>query len=297
MRVSELAIRCPDCGKRMSAHDLQCPTCGYGNVTCTPRIRCNYCARRIPASSVVCPHCQHNPRAFYWKRWHVFVLLFVLVIAALVGLWFLGDELGNAFRGAVALNATATVTSTRPPVTVIIVATRPPASATRVPPTATRAITATPRPTLSPAPTLTSQPPSTQANNLPRVTETFTAIPTPILVPPPKLIAPTDGERIQGANKVIALTFQPVQPLGAQEWYRLQVDYLDRGGNPVSWCAFTKNSALEFPREVYDDSSPNVRSFLWRVNVVRANQFNPATCDAPYDVLSAPSEVWTFYWY
>lgn len=297
MRVSEIAIRCPNCGKRMGADDLKCPACGYGNVTSTPRIRCNYCSRRIPASAVVCPNCQHNPRAFYWKRWHVFVLLFGLAILALGGVWFFGKDLGKAFSAALVLNPTATTTATRAPITVIIIATRPPATATRVPPAATRANTATPRPTDSPTATSTPTRLPAQVNNQPRVTETFTPIPTPIPVPPPKLVAPADGERIQGANKQIVLTFQPAQPLGAQEWYRVQVDYLDRASRPVSWCAFTRDNAFKFPREIFDESSPNVRSFLWRVNVVRASQVNPTTCDAPYDILSAPSEAWTFFWY
>jgi hypothetical protein len=122
-------------------------------------------------------------------------------------------------------------------------------------------------------------------------------IPTAIPVSPPQLVAPVDGERISGSNKHVELTYQPAQPLAPQQFYRIQVDFLDRAGNPVSWCGFTRDAVLEFPREFFDDSSPNVRSFLWRVNVVHSNQISPTTCDAPYDTLSAPSDPWTFYWY
>jgi hypothetical protein len=128
-------------------------------------------------------------------------------------------------------------------------------------------------------------------------TELPTLIPSPIPVDAPKLVSPTDGERISGANKEVLLRYQPAQELGRQDWYRVQVDFLDRNGNPVSWCGFSRESAQVFPSAYFDESSPNVRSFLWRVNVVRSNQFDPATCDAPYDILSAPSEVWTYYWY
>ncbi len=264
----------------------------------TPRIRCNYCSKRIPASSVVCPNCQRNPRAFYWKRAHLLLLLGFVLIALLVGALYFANDLQKLVPANLALNATATRTVTRAPITVILVATNVPVTQTRVPPTPTRANTATVPPTR--VPTLTATPSLTAANpatQIARATETPSPIPTPIPVTPPQLISPTDSERVLGANKRVILQFQPAQPLSAQEWYRIQIDFLDRANNPVSWCAFTKESGQEFPREFFDDSSPTVRSFLWRVNVVRSNQIAPSTCDAPYDVLSAPSQVWTFYWY
>jgi hypothetical protein len=110
------------------------------------------------------------------------------------------------------------------------------------------------------------------------------------------LVSPTDGERI-GPRKRVELRFQPAEPLQANEWYRAQVDYLDRAGIPINWCAFTKETVFLFPPEVFDDSSPLIRSFLWRVQVVQALAAEPSTCDADYEVLSVPSEVWTFYWY
>ncbi len=287
----------------MSADQANCPSCGYGNVSTTPRIRCHYCSRRIAASSVVCPNCQHNPRAFYWKRWHVVVLVVVALLALVIFFSTIGaNVIGSALKGfepfrAIAIVATPTLHATRPPITVIITATPRPATKSPVPPTSTMVSSATPRPTDAPPVTPTVTPTLTQISGPPRATATFTTVPTPIPVPPPKLVSPTDGERIQGRNKRIVLTFQPAQPIGAPDWYRAQVDYLDRAGQSVSWCAFTKASELEFPREFFDDSSPNVRSFLWRVNVVRANQVSPTTCDAPYQLLSVPSQVWTFYWY
>jgi hypothetical protein len=182
----------------------------------------------------------------------------------------------------------------------VLVATPVPSTATvtALPPTPTRADTPTPtetaEPTITPTPSLTPENISTQVA---QPTALPTLIPSPIPVQAPQLVAPADGERIAGANKTVLLQYQPAQVLGAQDWYRVQVDFLDRAGNPVSWCGFSKESQQEFPSAYFDESSPNVRSFLWRVNVVRSNQAVPTTCDAPYDLLSAPSEVRTYYWY
>lgn len=224
----------------------------------------------------------------------------VLLIGAAI---YFSNDLKKLFPVAVAVNPTPTSRVTRTPISIIVVATNPPASATPLPPTPTRKSTlanntATPRPTDSPTVSTTAtRPPVNAAATTPQPTETPSPIPTVIPMAAPALVSPGDGERISGSNKRVDLTFQPAQPLGAQEWFRLQVDFLDRAGNPVSWCTFTRNSSEEFPHEFFDDSSPNVRSFLWRVGVVHSNQFNPSTCDAPYDILSAPTDPWTFYWY
>lgn len=230
-------------------------------------------------------------------------LLVVALVALAIFFWTAGaNVLGSALRGfeplrSIALGATPTVRATLPPITVLITATPRPPTKSPVPATNAVVPSATPRPTDTPAATRAPTPTLTQISGPPRPTATFTLVPTAVPVPPPKLVSPTDGERVQDANKRIPLSFQPAQPIGAQEWYRLQVDYLDREGQPVSWCAFTKASALEFPREFFEDSSPNVRSFLWRVNVVHSDEVSPVTCDAPYQMLSVPSDVWTFYWY
>lgn len=275
----------------------------------TPRIRCNYCERRIPASSVICPNCQRNPRAFYWKRSHVLIILVILALALGGAALLFSNDLKSTVPIGLALNLSATPTraDTRPPVTVILVATPLPGTPTNLPSTETRVVpTSTPSPTL--AATLTAaltatltrtatRRPANISTQVALPTEPPTPIPTIAALTPPTLLGPADNEQIIGGNKRVTLRFQPAQPLGAQEWHRIQVDYLDRSGNPVSWCAFTKQSEQEFPREFFDDSSPSVRSFLWRVNIVRSNQISPSTCDAPYDPLSAPSDVWTFYWY
>lgn len=264
----------------------------------TPRIRCNYCSKRIPASAVVCPNCHRNPRAFYWKRAHVFLILGSAAIVLLAALFLFRNEIQRVLPASIALLPTATRTNTRPPITVIITATPRPATQTAVPPTATRGNTPTTTPTNTITPTQAATDTTTLATTpVPPPTETPTLLPTIEPVPAPQLVAPKNEERIIGANKRVFLQFQPAQPLRAQEWYRVQVDFLDRAGNPVSWCSFTLESAQEFPRAYFEDSSPNVRSFVWRVNVVRSEQFNPITCDAPFTTLSDTSQVWTFFWY
>lgn len=268
----------------------------------TQRIRCNFCNRRIPASSVVCPNCQRNPRAFYWKRKHVVALVAILVLLGLGAAFFLLNNAGNPLPTGLALVASPTVSTPRPPITVVLVATQIPSTLTAVPTTEPATETATPTepPPTTEAPTApptATRDPQSSATIAPEPTQTASPIPTPVKVDAPALVSPLDGDRINGPNKSVMLTFQPAQSIGLQEWYRVQVDFLDRAGNPVSWCGFTKESALEFPSDFFDDSSPNVRSFLWRVNVVSSNQLAPVTCDAPYEILSAPSDVWTFLWY
>ncbi|HZQ08764.1 MAG TPA: hypothetical protein VFD70_19430 [Anaerolineae bacterium] len=225
------------------------------------------------------------------------VLLILLGTVLGIGLYFFRTQVSAVLPASIALQATATRTPTQThiPVTVIRVATRPPSTATFLPThTATpRPPTDTPIPTSSPTATrtVTRTPPRTPGKTL-----VPTRIPTTVPVPAPSLVSPKDGERILGANKRITLTFQPAQPIGAEQWYRVQVDYLDRAGQPVSWCSFSKFTTFPFPPEIFDDSSPLVRSFLWRVSVVHSSLPEPATCDAQYEPLSAPSDVRTFYW-
>lgn len=261
----------------------------------TPRVRCKYCSKRIPASAVVCPNCQRNPRAFYWKRGQIllFVLFLLLVLGGVIS--FFSGDLQSLAPVQLALFPTPTRSPSRPPITVILVATaRPSLPPTRVPATSKPANTVTPtRPTLTPTASFTP----TRIPRAPGTTDTPSPIPTRAPVPAPKLLSPGDGERVSGSNKHVLLRFQSVRPLNAQEWFRIQVDYLDRAGNPSGWCEFSKVGDQEFPREIFDDSSPNVRSFLWRVSVVHSTQVSPQTCDAPYETLSSSSEVWTFYWY
>lgn len=211
--------------------------------------------------------------------------------------WFRPD-LSKLVPTGLALIPTATRAVTRTPVTVVLVATRLPATATTVAHPPTLPNTDVPLPTETPTSTVTGTTNTVDSGTrLPQPTGTPSPVPTIIPVPAPKLVSPAAGERIIGANKRVELQFQPAQPPGAFEWFRVQVDFLDRSGNAVSWCEFTKNSSQEFPRDFFDDSSPNVRSFLWHVSVVRSNQVKPATCDAPYDVSSPSSDPWTFYWY
>lgn len=229
------------------------------------------------------------------------VLVAVLALLGLGAVYFFLNDVRGLMPTGIALAPSPTAATPRPPITVVLVATALPATRTALPPTAAPTLTPTaPPPPTTVVPTkppTATRDPASSATAAPEPTETASPIPTPVQVQAPALVSPSDGDRVNGPNKSVILTFQPAQAISLQEWYRVQVDFLDRAGNPVSWCGFTKESALEFPREFFDDSSPNVRSFLWRVNVVSSTQLVPVTCDAPYEILSAPSDVWTFLWY
>lgn len=228
------------------------------------------------------------------------MLVGVLALLGLGAAFFILNGGGDLVPSGIALAPSPTAQTTRPPITVVLVATPLPATRTALPPTATQTLTPTAPPPTTVVPTkppTATRDPESSASPVPEPTESASPIPTPVQVEAPKLVSPLDGDRISGSNKRVILAFQPAQTTRLQDWYRVQVDFLDRAGNPVSWCGFTKESAMEFPREFFDDSSPNVRSFLWRVNVVSSTQLVPVTCDAPYEILSAPSNVWTFLWY
>lgn len=85
--------------------------------------------------------------------------------------------------------------------------------------------------------------------------------------------------------------------LAAGEFFRLQVDYIDRNGANASWCAFTRSGGIRFPKQEFDNVSPFARKLIWRVGIVKANATSTSGCEEPFEQLSAQSEVWTFYWY
>jgi hypothetical protein len=194
--------------------------------------------------------------------------------------------------------ATVPTTSTpRTVVTVIVLANEPPPTVTSTP----AQPTFTPTLQSSPASKATLTPTATIRALSPRARNTFTpqAPPTRVATTAPRLtlVAPADGEKIIGSRKVVELSFQPLDTLGANEWYRVQVDFLNRNGEPESWCGWTQETSLRFPPEYFDDSSPVARSFKWHVNVARTDVSQPMNCEAAATMISAPSGTWTFYWY
>ncbi len=123
-------------------------------------------------------------------------------------------------------------------------------------------------------------------------------MPIPSVTPsgPPSLLSPNNGEKFYGSKKRIPFTFQPFE-LGANEWYRLQIDFRDRKNEAASWCGWSKGTTILFPSEYHDDSWQIDRTFRWHVNVAISDADPPSTCDAPVSSMSAPSEERLFYWY
>lgn len=269
-------------------------------MTRTPRIRCNYCNRRIPASSVICPNCHRNPRAFYWRTRYT-IIAAILSLLVLGGLAILAvNTLGTPAPQSAALSATATATETRAPMTVIVVATRAPATGTAVSsktevtrplPTETNSPTA-PR---SNTPALTVTPTSTRTRT-PRVTSTRTRTATPIPITAPTLKSPPDEAKF-GRSDQIVFDFSTPYTLRSDEWFRVQVDYLNETGSSASWCGFDKNPGVRLPKAVFSESSPYVRRFTWHVDIVRARATNTSDCGFPFEPLGAQSEIWAFNWY
>ncbi len=179
-------------------------------------------------------------------------------------------------------------------------------------PTATTGETATVAPAIPPAtlgllksPSAPSVPTNTPTAAATRVTATAPPTPLPVTstlaptvaaVPPPVLISPTDGEKIIGAKRIIDLAFRSSVPLAANQWYRVQVDFVDRAGALFTWCGWTQQGSIQFPN-YYDEALPTDRAFHWQVRTVQTTNPNPSTCAAAATFVSSPSTPWTFYWY
>lgn len=271
-------------------------------MTRIPRIRCNYCRRRIPASSVICPNCNRNPRAFYWRTsYTVFAaILILLVLGGLVTLVL--NTLGSAAPQIAAFSATATATETRAPMTVIVVATREPATATTTAATATTQATRS-LPTRTDSPTEPPTDPPTVTitatitrTRVPRLTSTATRTVTPIPITAPILQSPPNEEKFS-PNEQIVFGFSSAYKLRSDEWFRLEVNYIDRSKATANWCGFTKDLSLPFPKAMFEEASPDVRQFLWHIDIVRARATATSDCNFPFEPLGARSEVWSFYWF
>lgn len=112
------------------------------------------------------------------------------------------------------------------------------------------------------------------------------------LVPAPQLVGPPLGERFVGSASKIILSWQPAQPLAADEYFQVRVDYNYGEGNPQRAFS-TRASSFELPASLY--ANPNCGVFNWQVTVMR--QTGTDESGAPEgEAVSYPSLYWYVIW-
>ncbi len=295
--MSGSSVRCPNCAKRLSPHLRICPACGAEQPLHVRRIRCNYCGRRIPAQSPTCPRCEHNPRRFYLRPHHVLYPLGLVLLAVLIYFGVNAIPWVRTLAVGSAPTPTRTRAPTRTPALIVITATAtdtpvllamgtdtPLPSATDTlapvtPSTPTRTVTPTRRPTVRPQ-VLRPSPSATT-----------------VLIAAPVLESPVDGQSLYGPRKRITFNFHGMAPLREHDWFRIEVDFMDRTNQFANWCGWSQSNSIDLPNAYYDDSYQMNRTFRWHVNIAETATDSPSTCAAPTIHLSAPSPEWTFYWY
>lgn len=110
------------------------------------------------------------------------------------------------------------------------------------------------------------------------------------------LVAPVNEQRF-GRTDQIVFQFSSPYKLKTDEWFRVQVDYLDTSGATSSWCGYDKAPSIPFPKAYFTESSPDVRRFTWQIAIVRALATKTSDCNFSFEPLGPPSEIGAFYWY
>ncbi|NIP23292.1 MAG: hypothetical protein GWO38_05585 [Phycisphaerae bacterium] len=233
-------------------------------------IRCKQCNNPSPSELKVCVNCGSTlePKPFPFLSLGLTILI--------VGALFFGyikinpviqqttQEIAEVVNPP---TPTPTPTNTQTP-TLVPTATStntpthtPTATPTNIPsltPTSTATATPTPEPTLAPLqPTNTPAPPTPT----PTPTVRFEAI---------TLLSPKNGERFE-RDKELVLEWEPVGPLGKDEWYAVRLTWTQNGG-PAYGGTNTKDTFWVVPPNQYygrADASTG-RKYEWRVFVERA---------------------------
>lgn len=156
---------------------------------------------------------------------------------------------------------------------VIALPTATPTSAT--PPTPTLPPGVTPTETATPTPEVTPTPSAT-----PTPLYTPTPTPLPILYPAPTLVAPNNYAVVHEGSE-FTLSWQPVQNLGPDDWYEVQVWPVDAEAQGAYW---TRDNWWDVDKDTYP-----LGSYNWRVIVVRREG------EARLGEVSPPSETRTFH--
>ncbi len=113
------------------------------------------------------------------------------------------------------------------------------------------------------------------------------------LSPAPELTSPPLGTDFEGPAEPIVLEWKPAQPLRADEYYQLTVDYDYKETNAAVRFA-TRATRFILPEELY--RTPNCRVFNWQVTVMQQTGVDshgqPAGVPASY-----PSLYWYLRWF
>jgi RNA polymerase subunit RPABC4/transcription elongation factor Spt4 len=292
---------CRWCGAPVSPKDVVCPRCGV-------RLRresstCRRCKREIRSGLAVCPHCGEDllRRRVPWKLFgSVGGVLGAAVLVYLV-LAFVPLPFQLPFSPAA---PTATPTE-------VILPPTPTYTATPWPPTATPTRTATPTQVITQ--TATSEASPTREVTITatsvvtptftaEVAETATASPVPtetpgLKYPAPKLIEPEDQSNwapdhplvfSEGAH--IELKWEAVGTLGGNEYYSVELAYVDRDTGPDLRVAWVKENTWLVPGDLYERLGQD-RTVEWSVTVVSGT---PGT--GQRTAISPASEAWIFRW-
>ena len=282
---------CRWCGASVSPKDVLCPRCGS-------RLRresatCRRCRGEIRSGLAVCPHCGEDllRRRIPWKLIGSLGGVFGAVVLVYLVLTLVPLPFGLPF---VAADPTATPTE-------VIVPPTPTATATRRPPTATPTSKATFTPVITATATTTvSATVTVTATVTPGLTATPTASPTEtpgLKYAAPKLIEPEDQSGwapdhplVFSSGTPIELKWEAVGALGAEEWYAVELAYVDTNSQPAVGGGWTKETTWLVPDDLHERMGGD-RTVEWSVTVVVGT---PGTGEGR--AISPPSETWMFRW-
>ena len=260
-----------------------------------PRIiRCKHCNRPSPNNLKVCIHCGSNlePKPFSFLGLGLTILI--------TGALFYGYAKITPMIQQTSQEVTNLVNPPTPTPTLTMTHTptlAPTPTSTNIPtstPTATPTHTPTPTPTDTATATSTPQP--TRAALQPTDTP---APPTPTPTPTVRfavinLLGPKDGERFE-RGKELALEWEPVGPLGKDEWYAVRLTWIQEGAAAYGG-ANTKDTFWIVPPSQYyglADASTG-RKYQWQVFIEKV--ILDASGQTKGIPISPPGEVRTFLW-
>jgi len=112
------------------------------------------------------------------------------------------------------------------------------------------------------------------------------------LLPAPRLVAPPVGARFSGVERPIVLEWEAAKPLGADEYYEVEVDYYYREKRTFVQLT-TRDTEVTLPGTLY--RSPNCSVFSWRATLKQRTGVNE-TGDPIGKALSYRSMYWYLWW-